>query len=55
MRLSQLSVADSGEYVCQADMGSVSREVVVSVTVASRDSSSYRECSHRVREDAEGR
>ncbi|XP_056364035.1 basement membrane-specific heparan sulfate proteoglycan core protein isoform X2 [Oenanthe melanoleuca] len=42
LRLSQLSVADSGEYVCRADTGSVSREAVVSVTVTSRDSSSYR-------------
>ncbi|XP_058279281.1 basement membrane-specific heparan sulfate proteoglycan core protein isoform X3 [Hirundo rustica] len=42
LRLSQLSVADSGEYVCRADTGSASREAVVSVTVTSRDSSSYR-------------
>ncbi|XP_041319300.1 basement membrane-specific heparan sulfate proteoglycan core protein isoform X6 [Pyrgilauda ruficollis] len=42
LRLSQLSVADSGEYVCRADTGSVSREAIVSVTVTSRDSSSYR-------------
>ncbi|XP_066058873.1 basement membrane-specific heparan sulfate proteoglycan core protein isoform X2 [Chamaea fasciata] len=42
LRLSQLSVADSGEYVCRADMGSVSREAIVSVTVTSRGSSSYR-------------
>lgn len=55
LRLSQLSVADSGEYVCRADTGSVSREAIVSVTVTSRDSSSYRECGHRVREDAEER
>ncbi|XP_062486114.1 basement membrane-specific heparan sulfate proteoglycan core protein isoform X7 [Pezoporus occidentalis] len=42
LRLSQLSVADSGEYVCRADTGSVSREATVTVTVTSRDSSSYR-------------
>ncbi|KAM9217540.1 LOW QUALITY PROTEIN: basement membrane-specific heparan sulfate proteoglycan core protein [Leptosomus discolor] len=42
LRLSQLSVADSGEYVCRADMGSVSREATITVTVTSRDSSSYR-------------
>ncbi|XP_072773406.1 basement membrane-specific heparan sulfate proteoglycan core protein isoform X7 [Taeniopygia guttata] len=42
LRLSQLSVADSGEYVCRADTGSASREAIVSVTVTSRDSSSYR-------------
>ncbi|XP_030819500.1 basement membrane-specific heparan sulfate proteoglycan core protein isoform X3 [Camarhynchus parvulus] len=42
LRLSQLSVADSGEYVCRADTGSVFREAIVSVTVTSRDSSSYR-------------
>ncbi|KAM3659714.1 LOW QUALITY PROTEIN: basement membrane-specific heparan sulfate proteoglycan core protein [Ammospiza maritima maritima] len=42
LRLSQLSVADSGEYVCRADTGSVFREASVSVTVTSRDSSSYR-------------
>ncbi|XP_014117185.1 PREDICTED: basement membrane-specific heparan sulfate proteoglycan core protein isoform X3 [Pseudopodoces humilis] len=42
LRLSQLSVADSGEYVCRADTSSVSREAAVSVTVTSRDSSSYR-------------
>ncbi|XP_063273588.1 basement membrane-specific heparan sulfate proteoglycan core protein isoform X1 [Prinia subflava] len=42
LRLSQLSVADSGEYVCRADTGSVSREAIVSVTVTSHDSSSYR-------------
>ncbi|KGL97278.1 Basement membrane-specific heparan sulfate proteoglycan core protein, partial [Charadrius vociferus] len=41
-RLSQLSVADSGEYVCRADTGSVSREATVTVTVTSHDSSSYR-------------
>ncbi|XP_064586429.1 basement membrane-specific heparan sulfate proteoglycan core protein isoform X3 [Zonotrichia leucophrys gambelii] len=42
LRLSQLSVADSGEYVCRADTGSVFREASVSVTVTSHDSSSYR-------------
>ncbi|XP_030363787.1 basement membrane-specific heparan sulfate proteoglycan core protein isoform X2 [Strigops habroptila] len=42
LRLSQLSVADSGEYVCRADTGSVSREATITVTVTSRDSSSYR-------------
>ncbi|XP_030319283.1 basement membrane-specific heparan sulfate proteoglycan core protein [Calypte anna] len=42
LRLSQLSVADSGEYVCRADTGSVSREATLTVTVTSRDSSSYR-------------
>ncbi|XP_017588192.1 PREDICTED: basement membrane-specific heparan sulfate proteoglycan core protein [Corvus brachyrhynchos] len=42
LRLSQLSVADSGEYVCRADTGSVAREATVFVTVTSRDSSSYR-------------
>ncbi|XP_040441615.1 LOW QUALITY PROTEIN: basement membrane-specific heparan sulfate proteoglycan core protein [Falco naumanni] len=42
LRLSQLSVADSGEYVCRADTGSFSREATVTVTVTSRDSSSYR-------------
>ncbi|XP_063033259.1 basement membrane-specific heparan sulfate proteoglycan core protein isoform X3 [Melospiza melodia melodia] len=42
LQLSQLSVADSGEYVCRADTGSVFREASVSVTVTSRDSSSYR-------------
>ncbi|KAK4809745.1 hypothetical protein QYF61_007113 [Mycteria americana] len=42
LRLSQLSVADSGEYVCRADTGSVSREAAVTITVTSRDSSSYR-------------
>ncbi|XP_040507373.1 basement membrane-specific heparan sulfate proteoglycan core protein isoform X11 [Gallus gallus] len=42
LRLSQLSVADSGEYVCRADLGSTSREATVVVTVTSRDSSSYR-------------
>ncbi|XP_069730950.1 basement membrane-specific heparan sulfate proteoglycan core protein isoform X7 [Phaenicophaeus curvirostris] len=42
LRLSQLSVADSGEYVCRADMGSASREATIAVTVTSRDSSSYR-------------
>ncbi|XP_014817217.1 PREDICTED: basement membrane-specific heparan sulfate proteoglycan core protein-like, partial [Calidris pugnax] len=42
LRLSQLSVADSGEYVCRADMGSVSREATITVTITSRDSSSYR-------------
>ncbi|XP_075629463.1 basement membrane-specific heparan sulfate proteoglycan core protein isoform X8 [Balearica regulorum gibbericeps] len=42
LRLSQLSVADSGEYVCRADMGSVFREATITVTVTSRDSSSYR-------------
>ncbi|XP_027764587.1 basement membrane-specific heparan sulfate proteoglycan core protein, partial [Empidonax traillii] len=42
LRLSQLSVADSGEYVCRADTGSVFREATVAVTVTSRDSSSYR-------------
>ncbi|CAM9797951.1 unnamed protein product, partial [Bubo scandiacus] len=42
LRLSQLSVADSGEYVCRADTGSVSREATIAVTVSSRDSSSYR-------------
>ncbi|XP_054705507.1 basement membrane-specific heparan sulfate proteoglycan core protein isoform X3 [Grus americana] len=42
LRLSQLSVADSGEYVCRADTGSVFREATVTVTVTSRDSSSYR-------------
>lgn len=49
LRLSQLSVADSGEYVCRADLGSTSREATVVVTVTSRDSSSYRECSHRAK------
>ncbi|KAM8989959.1 basement membrane-specific heparan sulfate proteoglycan core protein isoform 7-T7 [Ara ararauna] len=42
LRLSQLSVADSGEYVCRADTGGVSREATITVTVTSRDSSSYR-------------
>ncbi|XP_052547644.1 basement membrane-specific heparan sulfate proteoglycan core protein isoform X7 [Tympanuchus pallidicinctus] len=42
LRLSQLSVADSGEYVCRADLGSTSREAAIIVTVTSRDSSSYR-------------
>ncbi|XP_066838054.1 basement membrane-specific heparan sulfate proteoglycan core protein isoform X7 [Anser cygnoides] len=42
LRLSQLSVADSGEYVCRADMGSTSREATITVTVTSHDSSSYR-------------
>ncbi|KAK2526705.1 Hspg2 isoform A [Columba livia] len=42
LRLSQLSVADSGEYVCRADTGSVTREATVTVIVTSRDSSSYR-------------
>ncbi|XP_042746630.1 basement membrane-specific heparan sulfate proteoglycan core protein isoform X4 [Lagopus leucura] len=42
LRLSQLSVADSGEYVCRADLGSTSREATIIVTVTSRDSSSYR-------------
>ncbi|XP_064028426.1 basement membrane-specific heparan sulfate proteoglycan core protein isoform X3 [Pogoniulus pusillus] len=42
LRLSQLSVADSGEYVCRADTGSAAREASVAVTVTSRDSSSYR-------------
>ncbi|POI32121.1 hypothetical protein CIB84_004127, partial [Bambusicola thoracicus] len=42
LRLSQLSVADSGEYVCRADLGSTSREAAITVTVTSRDSSSYR-------------
>ncbi|XP_031463807.1 basement membrane-specific heparan sulfate proteoglycan core protein isoform X6 [Phasianus colchicus] len=42
LRLSQLSVADSGEYVCRADLGSTSHEATVIVTVTSRDSSSYR-------------
>ncbi|XP_072210311.1 basement membrane-specific heparan sulfate proteoglycan core protein isoform X3 [Excalfactoria chinensis] len=42
LRLSQLSVADSGEYVCRADLGSTSREATVVVTVTSHDSSSYR-------------
>ncbi|XP_032935509.1 basement membrane-specific heparan sulfate proteoglycan core protein isoform X4 [Catharus ustulatus] len=42
LRLSQLSVADSGEYVCRADTGNISHEAIVSVTVTSRDSSSYR-------------
>ncbi|XP_054251094.1 basement membrane-specific heparan sulfate proteoglycan core protein [Indicator indicator] len=42
LRLSQLSVADSGEYVCRADLGSTSREATTAVTVTSRDSSSYR-------------
>ncbi|XP_065520473.1 basement membrane-specific heparan sulfate proteoglycan core protein isoform X3 [Lathamus discolor] len=42
LRLSQLSVADSGEYVCRAATGSVSREATITVTVTSWDSSSYR-------------
>ncbi|KAM9521183.1 basement membrane-specific heparan sulfate proteoglycan core protein isoform 7-T7 [Guaruba guarouba] len=42
LRLSQLSVTDSGEYVCRADTGGVSREATITVTVTSRDSSSYR-------------
>ncbi|XP_040389437.1 basement membrane-specific heparan sulfate proteoglycan core protein isoform X14 [Cygnus olor] len=42
LRLSQLSVADSGEYVCRADVGSTSREATITVTVTSHDSSSYR-------------
>lgn len=41
--------------MCRADTGSVSREAVVSVTVTSRDSSSYREYRHQVREDGEGK
>lgn len=50
LRLSQLSVADSGEYVCRADVGSTSREATVTVTVTSHDSSSYRECGRGARE-----
>ncbi|XP_064381758.1 basement membrane-specific heparan sulfate proteoglycan core protein isoform X2 [Dromaius novaehollandiae] len=42
LRLSQLSVADSGEYVCRVGSGSSTREATIAVTVSSRDGSSYR-------------
>ncbi|XP_068772364.1 basement membrane-specific heparan sulfate proteoglycan core protein isoform X3 [Struthio camelus] len=42
LRLSQLSVADSGEYVCRVGSGSSVREATIAVTVSSRDGSSYR-------------
>ncbi|KAM8796373.1 basement membrane-specific heparan sulfate proteoglycan core protein [Eudromia elegans] len=42
LRLSHLSVADSGEYVCRVGSGGSTREATIVVTVSSRDGSSYR-------------
>lgn len=43
LRLSQVAVADSGEYVCRVTLGTVTQEASVIVTVPSSASSYYRE------------
>ncbi|KYO27917.1 basement membrane-specific heparan sulfate proteoglycan core protein [Alligator mississippiensis] len=42
LRLAQVSVADSGEYVCRVSSGAGSQEASIIVTVSSGDGSGYR-------------
>ncbi|XP_019367559.1 PREDICTED: basement membrane-specific heparan sulfate proteoglycan core protein, partial [Gavialis gangeticus] len=42
LRLAQVSVADSGEYVCRVSSGPASQEASITITVSSGDGSGYR-------------
>uniref|UniRef100_A0A7M4G0T5 Basement membrane-specific heparan sulfate proteoglycan core protein n=1 Tax=Crocodylus porosus TaxID=8502 RepID=A0A7M4G0T5_CROPO len=42
LRLAQVSVADSGEYVCRVSSGAASQEASITISVSSGDGSGYR-------------
>lgn len=44
LRLAQVAVADSGEYVCRVTLGTVTQEASVIVTVPSSADTYYSEC-----------